>query len=497
MSDKGDRQADDFGLGGGYLISQSSVRVGLVCDEGFDMKQLSVLTSLYVTSRSFQVLPHFELLGLVLHSSYAPKVFEKAFGQPVTVYPDLEALVKEAGTLELILFAGGDPSAPLPHFEGIRCLRLEPVESFMQMLMEKMANDGIFHQTERVFGSVIDQLTEEFLVLSPDGIIKNLNKAILKRAGGKKSDYLGKHCRDLDGGTFCPVSNNAINPFEECLREGRAIERDVSSFNNVDAVRYFRVHATPIFNEQGHVVRVFLMRRDVTQRVSLEQQSKITERLANEMRLLHQLTHEVRNPLFVIGGFAGSLLRTPNMDNSVRNKAQAILDESRRLDELLSRLSDALKPISPKHGVINVNNELRELAERYKHRNAKDGIVFREDLIRGLPRSLGDAALFSQCVSQLVDNSIDSMPDGGSITFRSRQIDGLVKVQVVDTGKGIPAEEVTQLFNPLLRPKREGGGLVRVKKAIEEMGGGIEVQSIVGRGTTITLSLMPSTGPNE
>ncbi len=488
---------DKYELSGGYLTSDSSVRVGLVCSEGFDTTQLSILTSLYITSRSFQILPHFELLGLVIHSSHAPEGFESVFGQSIPIYPDVETLVKESFDLELILFAGVDASVPLPQIEGVRCLLLEPVESFMQILMDKMANDGLFHQTERIFGSVIDQLNEEFLVLSPDGVIKNLNKAILSRIGGKKADYIGKHCRDVEGEEFCPVSNTEVNPLEECLRQGRPIERDVSNFTKSGEIRYYRVHATPIFSERGDVVRVFIMRRNVTQKVILDQQSKIAERLSTEMKLLHQLTHEVRNPLFVIGGFAGSLLRTPNMDVSIRNKAQAILDESRRLDELLSRLSDALKPISPKLGVVNVNSELRELLERYKRTNIKEGIIFKEDLNRGLPKSLGDAGLFSQCVSQLIDNSIASMPDGGSITLRSRQIDGLVKVQVVDTGKGISPEDVTQLFNPLLRPKREGGGLIRVKKAIEEMGGSIDVQSIVDRGTTMTLSLMPSTVPQD
>lgn len=486
----------EFELSGGYLTSDSSVRVALVCGDGFDTTQLSILTSLYITSRSFQVLPHFEMLGMVINGSQPPKGFESAFGQSIPVYQDLDALISNSVDLELVLFAGGG-TVPLPKIEGVRCLNLESVESFMQILMEKMANDGIFHQTERVFGSVIDQLNEEFLVLSPDGIIKNLNKAVLSNIGGKKADYIGKHCRDVEGEDFCPISNTDINPLEECLRQGRPIERDVSTFTKSGEVRYFRVHATPIFSERGDVVRVFLMRRNVTQRVILEQQSKIAERLSTEMKLLHQLTHEVRNPLFVIGGFAGSLLRTPNMDASVRNKAQAILDESRRLDELLSRLSDALKPISPKLGVVNVNETLRELLEDYKHRNIQESIVFKADLNHGLPKGLGDATLFAQCVSQLIDNSIASMPDGGSIVLRSRQIESLIKVQVVDTGKGIPPEDVSQLFNPLLRPKREGGGLIRVKKAIEEMGGSIDVQSIVDRGTTMTLSLMPSSVPQE
>ncbi|SHN55772.1 two-component system sensor histidine kinase NtrB [Desulfovibrio litoralis] len=465
------------------------IKAGIVCKDGIDLNFFGSLNSLYLTSRKYQILPHFEILGLILNNAELPETIVKPLGNSRR-YTTIKELVEKEKDIEILFFLGYE-NDPLPTFNKIISLQLESFASFMKTLIHKLSHNGILAQTERMVGSIIDHLNEVFLILSPDGIIINLNKAALHSVGGSKNQYIGKNFKQIESTPFCPVENLEPCPFEECIKTKKHVERNLSFFNAEGEIVYFRVHVSPILNYNGEIVRVFLMRRDVTTQVVLQQEEQISKRISNELALLHQITHELRNPLFVIGGFANSLLKNQELSESAQNKVQAILDESQRLDGLISRLSEAIKPISPKQGIVFVNELIKEVVGHYQKTNTRENLIIKTDLHDGLAKVKGDSELLRQCLSELIDNARNAIADSGIITIRSRQISGTVKIQVTDTGKGIAPERIPQLFNPLLRKNKEKSGLILIKKALEEMGGGINVQSLESRGTTITLNLKP------
>jgi two-component system NtrC family sensor kinase len=113
------------------------------------------------------------------------------------------------------------------------------------------------------------------------------------------------------------------------------------------------------------------------------------------------------------------------------------------------------------------------------------------DLFSGLPVVELDRSQIQQVLWNLTINALEAMPDGGTLTLRSRPgvAPGAVEVEIADTGVGIPRENLTRLFDPFFTTKSTGTGLglAVTYGIIERHGGTIEVKSEVGRGSAFTL----------
>ncbi|HYJ45550.1 MAG TPA: ATP-binding protein, partial [Pyrinomonadaceae bacterium] len=105
----------------------------------------------------------------------------------------------------------------------------------------------------------------------------------------------------------------------------------------------------------------------------------------------------------------------------------------------------------------------------------------------------GDEGQLQQAVIALATNAIDAMPEGGRLTLRGRMEQGSVVVEVSDTGHGIAPENMTKIFDPFFTTKEVGRGtglgLAVCYGIVAEHGGRLEVQSVIGTGTTFTISL--------
>jgi signal transduction histidine kinase len=121
--------------------------------------------------------------------------------------------------------------------------------------------------------------------------------------------------------------------------------------------------------------------------------------------------------------------------------------------------------------------------------------------LKGLTQ-LGQVALhqntFRRVLLNLVDNAIDAMPQGGTLTLQGRRQGTTLQLDVRDTGVGIPPEQYAQIFEPLhtTKPGGTGLGLYIVQEVMATHGGQVAVQSTVGAGTTFTLTL-PLAGAEE
>jgi signal transduction histidine kinase len=116
-------------------------------------------------------------------------------------------------------------------------------------------------------------------------------------------------------------------------------------------------------------------------------------------------------------------------------------------------------------------------------------------LLREGPASLGPVALhtntFRRVLLNLVQNALDAMPQGGTLTLRSWQTASHMHLDISDTGTGIPADQLTQIFEPLhtTKPTGTGLGLYMVQEIIAAHDGAVCVTSHVGSGTTFTITL--------
>ena len=257
--------------------------------------------------------------------------------------------------------------------------------------------------------------------------------------------------------------------------------------------------AYPIFDSQGRLTHVAEMRRDVTNRTRMEQRLQQSERLASIGELSTYLAHEIRNPLFAISGFANSLMRNESMDDNAREKAGIILQESKRLDGILTSILNFARPTEGAGGAdgeVDVNELVRETMNVMTLDCEKLCIVPRVELGEGLPLGKGDPELLKQALINLVKNAKEAMPSGGTLAIRTGLKRGRVTLAVEDTGIGIAANNLPKVFNPFFSTKDKGAGLglAMIKKIFDDLGGDVHIESVEGRGTTVTLAMPPALG---
>ncbi|MGE4299442.1 MAG: nitrogen regulation protein NR(II) [Desulfovibrionaceae bacterium] len=347
--------------------------------------------------------------------------------------------------------------------------------------------------TRNLFRVLVDEVHEDMVLLDTDGRIVDMNRHVLDRKGGEKEHYLGLHCSELDGGHNCCEPSNTHCPIRAVQQTHRRAETTHSMVDEHGHVRYLHITAFPVFDQDGAFRNIILIRRDTTQRTQMELRLQQSEKLAAIGELATYIAHEIRNPLFAIGGFANSLLRVPNLPDEAREKVRIILEEARRLDKILKSTLNFARPTEAREGNLDINDVITRTTDLLALGCRQQGVDLRVHADPGLPLIEGDPELLKQVLINLVKNAQEATPEGGSITVSTALAHERVVVNVADTGRGIPAELMDKVFNPFFSTKDQGAGLglAMTRKIITDMGGDVTLDSTQDKGTTVTVTLLP------
>jgi signal transduction histidine kinase len=219
------------------------------------------------------------------------------------------------------------------------------------------------------------------------------------------------------------------------------------------------------------------------------------ERLATVGRISAQITHEIRNPLNAIGLNAELLEEELLAAQATRKEAvqlvQAISREVDRLNGVAEEYLRFAKPPRPERARQDLAEILGSLLDFLAPELAAAHIEVRREIAPGLPAVRGDEGQLRAVFLNLVRNSREAMPGGGTVTVRTRRTDSSVEVEVGDTGGGIPPGDRTRIFEAFYSTKERGTGLglAFAQQVVKEHGGTILCESEVGRGTTFTIRL--------
>jgi two-component system nitrogen regulation sensor histidine kinase NtrY len=224
-----------------------------------------------------------------------------------------------------------------------------------------------------------------------------------------------------------------------------------------------------------------------------------TERVAAWRELARRLAHELRNPLFPMQITVENLQRAKQLENKqfmeVFNESTTTLRaELANLNAIVGRFSDFAKMPTPHFTRVNVNESLRDavrLFEAQFHEVGKPIITPEFFLTEPLPEIDADAEMLHRAFQNLVLNALDAMSSGGTISLRTSQHDGNVRIEVSDTGKGLTPEECSRLFTPYYTTKSQGTGLglAIVQSVVSDHHGTISVVSEEGHGATFRIEL--------
>lgn len=420
--------------------------------------------------------------------------------QDVPLYPSMDALLAEHPGVALVFDLHEDRRAGRALREALPD-GVSVVDARTAMLLWELLLSGsicapvqaTLFQARAFLATVLDGLEEDILILDRTGRVVDANRSVGTRMGCEKGEILGMHCRDIEGGDFCRRARSEC-PFQETLATGKKAEGIHTKLDEDGRLLYFRLYTYPIFDELGNLTHVAEMRRDITTRTYTEQRLQQAQKMAAIGELSTYIAHEIRNPLFAIGGFARSLLRSGGLSDEAREKVSIILEESRRLDDILRSILNYARPTQTQPGEVDVNQVVGETVQLMSLGCEPAGVCLDAQLDHKIPRAKGVADLLKQCLINMIKNSLEAMQGKpGKIAIRTGMGESMVYVQVRDEGAGIPDEVRIKVFNPFFSTKEKGSGLglAMTRKIVEEAGGRVRLESEVGKGTTVTLLLQP------
>lgn len=233
--------------------------------------------------------------------------------------------------------------------------------------------------------------------------------------------------------------------------------------------------------------------------VDAEEQMRQNEKLSALGLLAAEVAHEIRNPLTVMKMLYHSLdLNFPKSDPRAED-ARLMGEKIEHLNKIVERILDFARTTEPKLDPVDLNAVIEELSLLVRHKLANQGVLLQPHLQTALPNVLGDAMQLEQAFLNLILNAAEAMPEGGTLTVRTRTevSDGPVLVEFADTGEGMSEEQCSKAFRSVLnttKAKGTGLGLAIVGRTIETHGGELNIQSQRGRGTTIAISFPQARG---
>lgn len=222
-----------------------------------------------------------------------------------------------------------------------------------------------------------------------------------------------------------------------------------------------------------------------------------SEKLASIGRLASGIAHEINNPLTSVLTFAHLLREKENLSEQDAEDLDLIIHETKRAAEIVHGLLDFARERPAAKEPLSLNDIVQRTVRLIRNQKLFREVTIEEHLSNSLPAVNGDANRLQQVVLNLCLNAREAMADAGTIRIETRAREGEVILEVRDTGHGIKAEDLEQIFEPFFSTKPVGQGtglgLSVTYGIVDQHEGHIEVDSEPGIGTTFTV-LLPALG---
>jgi signal transduction histidine kinase len=232
------------------------------------------------------------------------------------------------------------------------------------------------------------------------------------------------------------------------------------------------------------------LQKDMAEKVRLSAQLAQSEKLAAVGQLAAGVAHEINNPLGVILGFSQSVLHRTPQDHPLLKPIQAIEREAERCKRLVQDLLIYSRAGKRDKESLDFNQVVDSTFSSFQE-SLPAGFCCVKDFQPQLPPLPLDLGQIQQVIVNLCSNAVDAMPQGGTLTLRTRLVERsqktFVELQVQDTGIGIPPEIQSRIFEPFFTTKEVGKGtglgLALVYEIVKDHGGSVEFESRPGQGT--------------
>lgn len=326
--------------------------------------------------------------------------------------------------------------------------------------------------------------SENILQSVPSGVVSIDNSMEIKSINQAAQRILGVDAGDVLGRKFNEVFDE---PLIKLLEEGKTVSRAEYPYVTRDKRHiWLGITTSPLKNGAGNVIGQIFVFTDLTDIKTLQAQVALKERLSQLGEMSAGISHELRNSISVISGYAKLLEK--KVEESGRAAVRAILAEVENINKIISELLSFARPTVLNMGPVDLEKLIKE---------SLGSVVDSKGPVRvsiNIETSLSinaDEVLLRQALTNLFINALEAMPEGGSLEIGAVPLHDKVEITIRDTGHGIPEDIRQKIFLPFYTTKEKGIGLglALVQKIIVSHGGSIEVESKEGEGTLFRIIL--------
>ncbi len=374
----------------------------------------------------------------------------------------------------------------------------------------RKAEEALSRQAE-----LIDLSPDAIIVEKLDGTISFWSKGAEKLYGWAKDEAEGRNIHRL-------LKSELPQPLEEIQNqvklEGKwsgEIASTCKDGSRVVAQSYWLAK----FGADGKVIEMLESNVDISELIrtqaKLEESTIQIEEYANQMEQLAKdraeklkdaeclaavgatagmVGHDIRNPLQAIIGdlylAKAELDSTPESEEK-KNALESLAEIEANIDyinKIVGNLQEFAKPLIP-----NIEETCLEkiLYSTLANLQVPKNVTIEHSIQEGFPKIKADKAYLQRVLTNLANNAMQAMPNGGQLTITATSGNGKAFISVEDTGEGIPENVRSKLFRPLMttRSTGHGFGLAAVKRFTEGMGGSVSFESVIGKGTKFLIEL--------
>jgi two-component system, sporulation sensor kinase E len=367
----------------------------------------------------------------------------------------------------------------------------------LQTVVQRLARERTFLET--LFNAIEDGV----LVIDENGRIIYLNSGVTKLLGIQSSAGEGQPVA-----RFLPEFDwQALMAMD--TRGGPRVIRQEFEIS-LPRPRFVHLYAAPLDGEKSGSSGLALILHDATEARAQTFQAIENERVQALTLLAASVAHEIGNPLNALHIHLQLMerelkrLRRSGPDEVCASESEVgkglgkleeylsvAKGEITRLDYIVTQFLDALRPRPPKLALTSVNQVVRDTLDLLRPEIENRGQAIVEKLSNQLPDIPLDAAQIKQVLLNLIKNAMQAMSRGGELTIQTGNGTEAVFVSISDTGRGIPEEKLTRIFEPYFTTKKKGSGLglMIVQRIIRDHAGRIDIESKPGQGTTFRIWL--------
>lgn len=329
----------------------------------------------------------------------------------------------------------------------------------------------------------IESYNEDILQSVPSGVISIDRDLIITKMNSAAARILQMDIPSAIGKRYDEIFRE---PLKAILDGKKTIERGELQYSTDSGKKlHLGLAITPLLNSAKETIGRLMVFTDLTELKALESQAELRERLSSLGEMAAGMAHELRNPMAVIAGY--TKLLSKKVDPSLLHVVDSVAGEIAVMDRIIADFLSFAKPSDLTLSPVEVGQLVRTCVAHIAGER-KDIRVFLGT--EKIPLIQGDEILLRQAFTNLAQNAVDSMPEGGDLSFGFSTEPDSLEIAVSDSGHGIPEKIKDKIFLPFYTTKDKGTGLglAIVHKIVVSHHGSISVES-TEKGTTFRVRL--------